>query len=71
MHVTELSVDELLELKDTLYWEADNEYKTEEQQIEIDNADMPSDISDELVFALFDYYDFEEEDFWCNVPNRD
>ena len=71
MHVTELSEDELLELKGTLYLGTDIEYKTEEQQVEIDNADIPSDISDELVFALFDHYDFVEDDFLCNVPNRD
>lgn len=67
MHVTELSQNELSELKDSLYYEVDGEEKTKEQQAEINNAEYPDDISNELVFELFNHYDFVEDDFWCNL----
>jgi len=67
MHVTELSKDELWELKDALFWGADWVETTDEQQEEIDNAQDQDDISDELIYALYDGTDFVEEDFWCNV----
>ena len=67
MHVTELSKDELWQLKDALFWGVDWVETTDEQQAELDNAQDQDDISDELIYALYDGIDFAEEDFWCNV----
>ena len=72
MHVTELNQDELWQLKDTLY--LDLLYNpdglpelTEEQKQHIEDALYSSDISDEVVFDIYDGYEFSKDDFWCNL----
>lgn len=77
MHVTELSHDELCELKDKLYWQVcwgddgSGEYMTDEQYAIVDSAEYSYDIPDELIFDVFGGYCFVEDDFWCNISNRD
>ena len=68
--VEELNEDELWELKDRLFWNSEEEYLTEEQMEIINNALDPDDIPNEIVFEVFEGTAFEEEDFWCNIPDR-
>lgn len=71
MHVTKLNLNEMYELKDNLY---SNFYYdmdalpelTEEQRSYIENADYPDDIDDEIIYEIYDDYDFVKDDFFCN-----
>lgn len=71
MHVTKLNPNEMYELKDNLY---SNFYYdmdalpelTEEQRSHIENADYPDDIDDEIIYEIYDDYDFVKDDFFCN-----
>lgn len=72
MHVTKLNLNEMYELKDNLY---SNFYYdmdalpelTEEQRSYIENADYPDDIDDEIIYEIYDDYDFVKDDFFCNM----
>ena len=72
----DLNADELLELKDRLYWDNyldynnDLEFMTDEQKAIVDNATSPDDIPDEIIFDVYGDILFVEEDFWCNIQDR-
>lgn len=68
--VTELNANELWELKDKLFWDIDSEEMTEWQRNIVLDAIDQDDIPDELIFDVFGHYSFVEEDFWCNIPDR-
>lgn len=68
MRVTELNNDEMLQLKEALFYGADIlPEMTDKQKVEIENALCTDDIPDELVHNLYADIYFVEEDFWCNV----
>lgn len=66
-NVRELSEKELWELKDRLYWNPEEEFLTDRQRAIVEKADIQDDIPDELIYDVFDCYDFVDDDFWCNV----
>ena len=68
MNVTELNNDEMLQLKESLFYGADIlPEMTDKQKEEIENALCSDDIPDELVHNLYADIYFVEEDFLCNV----
>ena len=69
MKVTELSRDELIELKQRYLMEKrDEAHEDEPSYGELASVDEL--ISDDEVFAEFDYIDFEKDDFFCNSEVR-
>ena len=66
MTVHDLDHYQLGDLRDALYYGCP-EYDdlTPEQQAEVDAADFPGEISDDIVFAAFEKYSFVEEDFFA------
>jgi len=70
MKVTELSRDELIELKQRYLMEKrEEEHEDEPSYGELANVDEL--ISDDEVYAEFDYIDFEKDDFFCNQKGGD
>ena len=70
MHVTELSYDEKLQLKEELFYGSDFLPDMNEcQKAEIEEAMCADDISDELVHELYYHYDFIKDDFWFNMED--
>ena len=65
MKVTELSRDELIELKQRYLMEQREEAHEEEPSYG-ELAIVDELISDDEIFAEFDYIDFEKDDFFCN-----
>ena len=71
MHVTKLNADEIFELKSNLYDdfcynETGLPELTEQQRKNIESAEYPEDIDDEVVYGIYDSYDFVKDDFFCN-----
>lgn len=67
--IEELTEDELLELKDKLYWSDGDDleaFSYEDMEI-IRNCEFPEDIPFELVEKAFGMYSFVDEDFFCNL----
>lgn len=72
MNIRELNYDEIYQLKTDLCYNY-GEYiveLTEEQKRICDEACCEDDIPDELVYEVYDGFDFVEEDFWCNVNSE-
>ena len=69
MKVTELSRDELIELKQRYLMEQREEAHEDEPSYG-ELAIVDELISDDEIFAEFDYIDFEKDDFFCNSEVR-
>ena len=72
MNVRELNYLQLMQLKERVFYLDTNdeddfapfaESWTDDIEVEHNDAEYPSDISDETIFTLFDGIDFVEEDF--------
>lgn len=64
MNVTELTRDQLVYLKEHLYYDSDIIPElTPEHRKAIDKAQIPEEIPNALVFEIFDGIDFVEDDF--------
>ena len=70
MHVTELTHEEISELKESLYWA----YANEDSMLYDPNAEKllagiedPNEIPNEMIYEYFDGISFVEEDFFCNT----
>ena len=68
-NLSECTEDEILELKDKLFWsDGDSLEAFSREDIEIiENCKFSDEIPFELVEKAFGMYDFVDEDFWCNV----
>jgi hypothetical protein len=56
--VTELSQDQLEELRGTYYYDEENDEAVQEY-------DCPDDVPDEVLFEHYADIDFVMDDFWC------
>lgn len=72
MKTTELTRDEIAELKEALFYGADTlPDMTEDQQIIIAEALCSDAIPNEMVHELFAHIDFVPDDFCCNQEDDD
>jgi hypothetical protein len=68
MNVTDLNHDELAQLKQELYYMVEVLPNMNEERLKaIQSAEYPDDITDKIVYEMYDGISFVEEDFWCNV----
>lgn len=71
MTVQELNHDELDELRQAVWFQA-NEYSDcgfapELTQEQLSAVDESGEVSDSLLYEIFEGTNFVKEDFWCNV----
>lgn len=69
MHVTELSAEQMHQLKEGLFYNIEDEcdFLTDEQRERVDIALYAEDVPDDIVYEFYGDVDFTEEDFWCMV----
>lgn len=76
MRVTELSQEQLNELKTAVFWGgeddtliADYDALTPRQLSRLLNATYPEQISNQAIYAIFGNIDFVQDDFFCTANN--
>ncbi len=68
MNVTELNNEQILELKNNIFWNRIDYEKINDREEDIlDGISCPEDIPDDVVFKKYDGITFTDDDFFCNI----